>query len=299
MQEFVQDGPDGCPEASMIPKTSARRTPAAGPQKVEAVLSCRKSIIREDVAMRTGKMSATNQGAASPVARKGSRTVVWKPGGSSLLVQEKGLRPILLVEDDPITARSVTQMLQAAGFKDITVTELGEEASDLVKLHGPKYYLVLLDLNLPDIHGFEVYRRLGESYPAPIAVVFLTGSDDETDKDTAYRLVSGNIVEMEYITKPFHRTHLVNRVSLFLSSIHDRREKLVMLAGARDSQSIEKIQNELIQIRSAIDRLGGGGMAMSIGHDVIKGAIIGVFAVLSYFGLTSIPFDRIKDFFQP
>ncbi|MEM1079202.1 MAG: response regulator [Pseudomonadota bacterium] len=217
----------------------------------------------------------------------------------SLLVQEKSFRPILVVEDDPTTAKSLELVLDNAGFKDVTFTDLGEEATDLAKLHGPKYYVVLLDLGLPDINGFEVYRRLGEIYPAPIAVIFLTGADDEESKNKAYRLVSGNIVEMEYITKPFHRSHLLNRLNLFLTSIHDRREKLVMLSGAQDSRAIDKIQNDLSEIRGIIESNAKGDFVKSIGYDVLKGVIIGGFAVLAYYGLTRIPFDQFRDFLQP
>lgn len=217
------------------------------------------------------------------------------------LVPEKSLRPILLVEDDPSTAKTVTMMLEEAGFKNITVTDTGEEAIDIAKIGGPKFYVVLLDLMLPGIDGFEVYRRLGEFFPAPLAVIFLTGLDDEESKEKAYRLVSGNIVEMEYITKPFHGTQLVNRLNLFIGSIHDRRERLAMLAEVKHAQDLDQIRKDLAEIRKTIlkdAKNAKGEFLRSLGHDVLKGAIIGVFAMLSYFGLTKIPFDRMQDFFS-
>ncbi len=189
-------------------------------------------------------------------------------------------------------------MLEHAGFKNVTSTDLGAEAIDLAKLYGPKFYIVILDLGLPDIHGFEVYKRLGEFHPAPLAVVFLTGDDSEESREKAYRMVSGNIVEMVYMTKPFHRNHLTNRISLLMTSIHDRREKLVMLTSLQDTRAIDKIQKDLEQLRIIASKDSKMEFVRSLGHDVLKGAVIGVFAILTYYGLSSVPFESIRDFFQ-
>ncbi len=64
---------------------------------------------------------------------------------------------ILLVEDDPTTSKSIESMLQNANF-NVYVTNMGEEGIDLAKLYD--YDLILLDLNLPDMHGHEVLRQL-------------------------------------------------------------------------------------------------------------------------------------------
>ena len=64
---------------------------------------------------------------------------------------------ILVVEDDPTTSRSIELMLTRANF-NVYCTDLGEEAIDLAKLYD--YDLITLDLNLPDISGHEVLRRL-------------------------------------------------------------------------------------------------------------------------------------------
>ena len=64
---------------------------------------------------------------------------------------------VLLIEDDFATARSLELMLKAESF-NVYGTDLGEEGIDLGKLYD--YDIVLLDLNLPDISGFEVLRAL-------------------------------------------------------------------------------------------------------------------------------------------
>ena len=64
---------------------------------------------------------------------------------------------ILLVEDDPTTARSVEMMLTHANY-NVFLTDMGEEGIDLAKLYD--YDLILLDLDLPDMHGMEVLRQI-------------------------------------------------------------------------------------------------------------------------------------------
>src|SRR6202041_225733 len=64
---------------------------------------------------------------------------------------------VLLIEDDRGTAASIELMLKTVGF-NVYVTDLGEEGVDLGKLYD--YDIILLDLNLPDISGYEVLRSL-------------------------------------------------------------------------------------------------------------------------------------------
>ena len=62
---------------------------------------------------------------------------------------------VLLIEDDNATAQSIELMLQSEGF-NVYTTDLGEEGVDLGKLYD--YDIILLDLNLPDMSGYEAYR---------------------------------------------------------------------------------------------------------------------------------------------
>ena len=67
-----------------------------------------------------------------------------------------GMR-VLLIEDDSATAQSIELMLKSEGF-NVYTTDLGEEGIDLGKVYD--YDIILLDLNLPDMSGFEVLRSL-------------------------------------------------------------------------------------------------------------------------------------------
>ena len=64
---------------------------------------------------------------------------------------------VLLIEDEPTTARAIELMLSAEGF-NVYSTDLGEEGLDLGKLYD--YDIILLDLNLPDMHGYDVLKKL-------------------------------------------------------------------------------------------------------------------------------------------
>ena len=64
---------------------------------------------------------------------------------------------VLLIEDDSATAQSIELMLKSESFSVYT-TDLGEEGIDLGKLY--EYDIILLDLNLPDMSGYEVLRTL-------------------------------------------------------------------------------------------------------------------------------------------
>ena len=64
---------------------------------------------------------------------------------------------VLLIEDDSATAQSIELMLKSESF-NVYTTDLGEEGIDLGKVYD--YDIILLDLNLPDMSGFEVLRSL-------------------------------------------------------------------------------------------------------------------------------------------
>src|SRR5947199_1355072 len=72
-----------------------------------------------------------------------------EPGGPAMRV--------LLIEDEPTTAKSIELMLGTEGF-NVYTTDLGEEGLDFGKLYD--YDIICLDLNLPDMHGYDVLTKL-------------------------------------------------------------------------------------------------------------------------------------------
>jgi two-component system cell cycle response regulator CtrA len=110
---------------------------------------------------------------------------------------------ILLIEDDSALAQSIELMLKSEGF-NVYTTDLGEDGIDLGKIYD--YDIILLDLNLPDMSGFEVLRSMRlAKVKAPILI--LTGVDTIEDK------VRGlGVGADDYLTKPFHKDELVARI---------------------------------------------------------------------------------------
>ncbi|MHA7851060.1 response regulator transcription factor CtrA [Roseovarius sp.] len=110
---------------------------------------------------------------------------------------------VLLVEDDPTTAKSIDMMLTHANL-NVYTTDLGEEGIDLAKLYD--YDLILLDLGLPDMNGHEVLRQLRLArIDTPILI--LSGADDTDNKIKGFGFGAD-----DYLTKPFHREELVARI---------------------------------------------------------------------------------------
>lgn len=112
---------------------------------------------------------------------------------------------LLIVEDDLDTAEMLNIFFQGQGYDTHTVA-WGEEAVTACRQDPPD--AVVLDVRLPDIDGFEVCRRLRDSFlTAHIPIVFLTERSRQVDKITGLEI--GGI---DYITKPFDMNELKLRV---------------------------------------------------------------------------------------
>ncbi len=125
---------------------------------------------------------------------------------------------VLLVEDDPVTARSVEKMLTGEGF-NVYTTDLGEEGLDLGKLYD--YDIIVLDLNLPDMHGYEVLKRLRNS-KVRTPILILSGDSEPDDK------VKGLVFGADdYLTKPFNKAELVARLHAIVRRSKGHAESVI------------------------------------------------------------------------
>ena len=111
---------------------------------------------------------------------------------------------VLLIEDDSATAQSIELMLRSATF-NIYTTDLGEEGIDLGKIYD--YDIILLDLNLPDMSGFDVLRKLRIS-KVKTPILILSGLAGIEDKIKGLGFGAD-----DYMTKPFHKDELVARIN--------------------------------------------------------------------------------------
>ncbi|MET3560429.1 two-component system cell cycle response regulator CtrA [Bartonella japonica] len=110
---------------------------------------------------------------------------------------------VLLIEDDKATTQSIELMLKSANF-NVYITDLGEEGVDLGKLYD--YDIILLDLNLPDMSGYDVLRTLRLA-KIKTPVLILSGMSTIEDKVRGFGFGAD-----DYMTKPFHKDELIARI---------------------------------------------------------------------------------------
>jgi two-component system OmpR family response regulator len=126
-------------------------------------------------------------------------------------VQEPEAR-LVVVDDEPNIRELLSASLRFAGF-DVATAGTGEEALAAVERHRPD--LLVLDVMMPGMDGFDVVRRL-RSAGRPMPVLFLTAKDSTEDKVTGLTL-GGD----DYVTKPFSLEEVVARIRAVLRRARD------------------------------------------------------------------------------
>lgn len=120
---------------------------------------------------------------------------------------------VLVVEDNAELAAGIRYNLELEGY-EVRVAEDGRTAVDAVRAFAPD--LVILDLTLPDVDGFQVLRTLRDQ-GVQVPVLVLTARGEETDKVRAFRLDAD-----QYVTKPFGLLELLERVKGLLRRAEGR-----------------------------------------------------------------------------
>ena len=133
------------------------------------------------------------------------------------------MKKILVVDDEPTLVATLKYNLERDGFQVVTAED-GESALNLARSHRPD--LVLLDLMLPGLDGFQVCRILRREMQAPI--LMLTAKGDEIDKVVGLELGAD-----DYVTKPFSMRELLARVRALLrrADIRPEGEREVLTSG--------------------------------------------------------------------
>src|SRR5436190_5484493 len=118
---------------------------------------------------------------------------------------------ILVVEDDPRISDVLEYALKADGY-EVQTAQRGRDAAEIARRSSPG--LIVLDVGLPDIDGFEVCRMIRTFSEVP--VIFLTSRSDEID-----RVVGLEIGGDDYVVKPFSPRELLARIKA-IRRRHDR-----------------------------------------------------------------------------
>ncbi len=125
---------------------------------------------------------------------------------------------VLIVEDDPMTSKSLELALRAEGMV-VDATSMGEDGLEIGKLYD--YDIILLDLILPDMDGYEVLRRLRASR-VETPVLILSGLSESEKKVKGLGFGAD-----DYLTKPFDRAELVARIQAIVRRSKGHSESII------------------------------------------------------------------------
>ncbi len=150
---------------------------------------------------------------------------------------------MLIVEDDLALAEMLSAFFNTQGCR-VLATAWGERAIHLASQEQPN--LVLLDIHLPDIDGFEVCRRLGERHRTRhIPVIFLTERRERMD-----RLQGLQMGVLDYITKPFDMQELWLRVRNTLDRVAQAQSENPITGLPESSSAIDVLEQTLREPQS-------------------------------------------------
>ncbi len=154
------------------------------------------------------------------------------------------LNHILIVDDVPENVQLVGSMLQRRGYR-VSLAEHGEQALSLIEQDPP--HLILLDISMPDMDGFDVCNRLkNDPKTRDIPIIFLTAFSDKG------RVIQGfEIGAVDYVTKPFNSAELFSRIRTHLDLRFTK--ELVM----QRNQQLQELNDQLHQASQDKDELLG------------------------------------------
>jgi DNA-binding response OmpR family regulator len=146
---------------------------------------------------------------------------------------------ILLVEDEKNISDIVVKYLTSNGY-DCQLASNGFEALELFS--KKKFHLVLLDVMMPGIDGFEVLERIREISEVP--VIMLTAKQEEVDRLKGFECGAD-----DYVVKPFSPRELMSRIKVFLRRVYNETEEIALVVGAikvyPESMRVEKLGRQI------------------------------------------------------
>jgi DNA-binding NarL/FixJ family response regulator len=153
---------------------------------------------------------------------------------------------LLVVDDEPNLLRAVAACLKAAGY-EVSTARSGREA--LLQLAGAVPDLIVSDIRMPGIDGYQLARQLrGSARTALVPVVFLTAKDETADRVEGFRAGVD-----AYLTKPFEPEELIAVVNGILSRVERTHSEIARLVGTTMLEQEPAFQDE--ELTEAEDRV--------------------------------------------
>jgi signal transduction histidine kinase/class 3 adenylate cyclase/FixJ family two-component response regulator len=161
---------------------------------------------------------------ASPLLKREEISKAVTPVASASMIEKaRHQKNILVVDDEPVNLKVFKNQLEHAGY-NVTLANDGQEALSLLE-SGNKYQLVLLDVMMPKISGYEVCQKIREKHlSAELPVIMVTAKNQVVD------LVEGfDVGANDYIVKPFSKDELLSRVKAQIENyqIHEATNRFV------------------------------------------------------------------------
>lgn len=140
---------------------------------------------------------------------------------------------VLLVEDDSSTAKSIELMLKSEGYV-IDTTDLGEDGLEIGKLYD--YDIIILDLMLPDMDGYEVLKAL-RAAKVETPILILSGLTELDNKIKGLGFGAD-----DYLTKPFDKRELVARIQAIVRRSQGHAQSIIEVGEVKinlDARTVE------------------------------------------------------------
>ena len=149
---------------------------------------------------------------------------------------------VLMIDDDELIARSTAEYFNILGLKTAYVTSY-DDAVEFLGSHSIS--LLLLDINLGDRSGFDLCRKIRESYDMPILFISARTSDDDV-------IIALNIGGDDYIKKPYTLNVLYAKVKAILGRYEKARESARIAAQSSAAENTSRTEESRISLRDGV-----------------------------------------------
>jgi len=140
------------------------------------------------------------------------------------LIADPKQRGILIVEDEYGPREAMRYVLKSRSYANTHFAENGQEALAKLAALGSQIYLILLDIRMPVMDGMTFLKHLAQEDRVPVGVIAATGFPTPDGEQEFRKTGSPNVIPLDYVSKPFELTAMLDSVSRSLDRIHTQRE---------------------------------------------------------------------------